>query len=249
MGYTNIYEFGGINTWTGEVVTGGARAVLSFNSFDGGGPEYGVVLDSDIVSWEREKTYSRPDHDELDGASFTVTFSFTGLKPGETVMTIEERSPIAGNVDHNYSVNVDQNLNVSIDLLTTTDLDAFADSHPTLVIAVNDKEFYAALEDNSSAEAFAEKLSSGPIGVEMQDYGNFEKVGPLPWSLPRNDEQITTEPGDVILYQGNQITIYYDENTWNFTRLAKINDVTREELLEAFGDGDAAVAFWVEWSE
>ena len=71
----------------------------------------------------------------------------------------------------------------------------------------------------------------------------------MPWSLPENDEQITTEPGDVILYQGDQISIYYDENTWNLTRLAKINDVTREELLEAFGDGSAAVTFWVEWSE
>ena len=249
MGYTNIYEFGGINTWTGDVLAGGTKAELSFDSFDGGGPEYSVVLDSDIVSWEREKTYGSPDHEELDGASFTVTFTFTGLKPGEAAMTIEERSPIAGNEDLVYSVKVDQDLNVSIDLLTKTDLDAFAEPLPALVIAIDDKAFYASLEDNPSAEAFAEKLSSEPIGVEMHDYGGFEKVGPLPWSLPSNDEQITTEPGDVILYQGNQISLYYDENTWNLTRLAKIDDVTREELLEAFGGGNAAVAFWVEWSE
>ena len=69
------------------------------------------------------------------------------------------------------------------------------------------------------------------------------------WSLPRNDESITTEPGDVILYQGDQITVYYDENTWNFTRLAKIGSVTREELLEAFGEGNVTVTFWTEWSE
>lgn len=123
MGYTNVYEFGGINTWTGEVVTGGTGAVLSFDSFDGGGPEYSVVLDSDIVSWQREKSYGRPDHAEIDGASFTVTFTFTGLKPGEAAMTIEERSPIAGNEDWLYSVKVDQDLNVSIDLLSTTDME------------------------------------------------------------------------------------------------------------------------------
>lgn len=80
-------------------------------------------------------------------------------------------------------------------------------------------------------------------------YGNFEKVGPLPFELPRNDETITTEPGDIILYQGNQITIYYDENTWNFTRLAKIDNVTREELLDVLGSGDVTVTFWIEWSE
>ena len=71
----------------------------------------------------------------------------------------------------------------------------------------------------------------------------------LPWSLPRNDEQITTEPGDIILYQGNQVTIYYDVNTWSFTRLAKIDGATKEELLDALGDGNVTVAFWVEWSE
>ncbi len=118
-----------------------------------------------------------------------------------------------------------------------------------LVIEANGHTFYAALEDNSSAEAFAANLSSGPINVDMHDYGNFEKVGSLPWSLPRNDEDITTVPGDVILYQGNQITIYYDQNTWDFTRLAKIGNTSREELPEAFGNGNVTVAFWVEWGE
>ena len=103
--------------------------------------------------------------------------------------------------------------------------------------------------NNPSADAFIEKLNSGEVEVDMHDYGGFEKVGQLPWTLERNDEQITTEPGDVILYQGNQITIYYDQNTWDFTRLAKIDDVTKEELLDAFGDGNVTVAFWLEWSE
>jgi chitodextrinase len=67
--------------------------------------------------------------------------------------------------------------------------------------------------------------------------------------LERNDESITTEPGDVILYQGNQITIYYDQNTWNFTKLATIGNVTKEELLDALGEGNVTVTFLVEWSE
>jgi hypothetical protein len=53
----------------------------------------------------------------------------------------------------------------------------------------------------------------------------------------------------VILYQGNKITVYYDQNTWEFTRLEKIGNTSKEELLEAFGDGDVTVRFWVEWSE
>ncbi|MBQ7670049.1 MAG: hypothetical protein IJS45_04940, partial [Clostridia bacterium] len=107
-----------------------------------------------------------------------------------------------------------------------------------LVIEVGEKLFYANLEDNSSAKALIEKLNSGPVTIDMHDYGNFEKVGSLPWGLPRNDESITTVPGDIILYQGNQITIYYDENSWSFTRLAKIENTSKEELLAALGDGD-----------
>ena len=118
-----------------------------------------------------------------------------------------------------------------------------------LVIEVGEKLFYANLEDNSSAKALIEKLNSGPVTVEMHDYGNFEKVGFLPWELPRNDENITTVPGDIILYQGNQITIYYDENSWSFTRLAKIENTSKEELLAALGDGDVFVSLYLEWSE
>ena len=115
-----------------------------------------------------------------------------------------------------------------------------------LVIEANGITFRAELEDNSSAAALAEKLSSGPVEIALRDYGSFEKVGPLPWKLPQNDERITTVPGDVILYQGDQITVYYDENTWSFTKLAHIDGVTREDLLNAFGDGSVTVRFSVE---
>ena len=98
-------------------------------------------------------------------------------------------------------------------------------------------------EDNSSAEAFTELLKKGDITVAMHDYGGFEKVGSLGASLPTNDERITTEPGDVILYQGNQITIYYDTNTWSFTRLGKVQGLTPEQIRKALGDGDPSVVF------
>ena len=118
-----------------------------------------------------------------------------------------------------------------------------------LVIEANGKIFYASFEDNSSAEALKKKLNSEAITVDMHDYGGFEKVGALPWDLPRNDTQITTGPGDVILYQGNQITIYYDTNNWNFTRLAHIENATKDELLAALGDGGVSVKFSLEWGE
>ena len=110
-----------------------------------------------------------------------------------------------------------------------------------LKITVGDCELMATFEDNSSAEEFRELLEEGPITIEMEDYGGFEKVGPLGTSLSRNDAQITTQPGDVILYQGNQITIYYGTNSWSFTRLARIDDPTG--LQEKLGEGTVSVTF------
>ena len=110
-----------------------------------------------------------------------------------------------------------------------------------LKITVGDNELLATFEDNSSAREFQELLAQGPLTIEMEDYGGFEKVGPLGATLTRNDQQITTEPGDVILYQGSQITIYYGVNSWNFTRLARIDDPAG--LKEKLGDGTVQVTF------
>ena len=108
-------------------------------------------------------------------------------------------------------------------------------------ITVGDRVLTAVLADNSSAEALKEILMAGPLTIDMSDYGNMEKVGPIGQSLPTNDEQITTGPGDIILYMGNSLVIYYDTNSWNFTRLGKIQDVTQAELKEILGGGNVTV--------
>ena len=74
----------------------------------------------------------------------------------------------------------------------------------------------------------------------------WRRWGRLPHNLPRNDRQITTEAGDLILYQGNAFVIYYAPNSWNFTRIGKINDVTGKELKQILGDSDVTVALSLE---
>ena len=109
----------------------------------------------------------------------------------------------------------------------------------------------ATLADNSSARALYDLLKKGPVKIKMSDYGNFEKVGSLGTTLPRNDTQITTSAGDIILYQGNQVTIYYDKNSWNFTRLGKVvstsstTTITQAELKKILGKGDVTAVFEV----
>ena len=98
-------------------------------------------------------------------------------------------------------------------------------------------------ENNSSAKAFVDLLRKSDLTVEMHDYGNFEKVGSIGSSLPRNDKAITTKPGDVILYQGNQITIYYDVNSWNFTKLGEVQGIEPSELRVMLGNGNVSIRF------
>ena len=112
-----------------------------------------------------------------------------------------------------------------------------------IIIKVNDRVLNVKLEDNTSAKAFAEKLKSGDITISAHDYGNFEKVGNLGFSLPTNDKNITTEAGDLILYQGNQITLYYDTNNWNFTKLGRVQNVLQNELKEILGSGNVELTF------
>ena len=99
----------------------------------------------------------------------------------------------------------------------------------------------ATLAENSSAEALKALLAEGDLTIEMSDYGNMEKVGPIGQSLPRNDEHITTSPGDLILYQGSNLVIYYATNTYTFTRLGRIDNVEEDELRTALGEGSVTV--------
>ncbi|MCM1514752.1 MAG: cyclophilin-like fold protein [Anaeroplasma bactoclasticum] len=112
-----------------------------------------------------------------------------------------------------------------------------------LKISANGGEFVATLVDNSSTKALKELIEQrgGSITINMSDYGNFEKVGSLGTTLPTNNEQISTSAGDLILYQGDSLVIYYDHNNWNFTRLGKIEGATRESLLAVLGNGNVTV--------
>ncbi len=103
------------------------------------------------------------------------------------------------------------------------------------------KTFTATLADNSSADALMKLLSEGDVTVEMEDYGNMEKVGPLGTDLPRNDRRISTGPGDIILYQGKYLVIYYSTNSWNFTRIGKIDNADGAQLKSALGSGGVTV--------
>ena len=110
-------------------------------------------------------------------------------------------------------------------------------------ISANGKDFPSTLSNNSSGESFYNFLKKGPLTINMSDYGNFEKVGDLHQKFPTNDKQYTTKPGDIILYLGNKITIYYGTNSWDFTLLGKIDNADQNELKKVLGKGNVTVTF------
>lgn len=111
----------------------------------------------------------------------------------------------------------------------------------TMNITINGKTVSCQLIDNSSTRALLAQLEKGDITYEADDYGNFEKVGNIGFSLPQDNKSITTTAGDVILYQGNNICLYYDTNSWIFTRLGKIEGMSKDEIKTFLNAGEGSV--------
>ncbi len=110
-------------------------------------------------------------------------------------------------------------------------------------ITVNGEEMTATMGNNTSAQAFRKLIENKPKTVRMRDYGSMEKVGMLWKGLPRNNQNITTQPGDIILYMGSSLVVYYESNSWNFTKMGHINDVSKERLQEILGNGRVTMTF------
>ena len=107
---------------------------------------------------------------------------------------------------------------------------------PALYLTVNDTPVEVAWEENESVDALLELVAEGPLTIQMSPYGGFEQVGPIGRSLPRSDVQITTEPGDLVLYSGNQIVVFYGSNAWAYTRLGRIQGMDEAALAQLLGE-------------
>ena len=123
-------------------------------------------------------------------------------------------------VNYNDNVNVDYN---------------------TMNLKVNNSTMKVKLSDNAATKALVERLKEGTITYNAYDYGGFEKVGALGFSLPSNDTYITTEPGDIMLYTSNQLCIFFDSNSWEYSPIGKIEGMTKQQLKDAFGTGEVSI--------
>ena len=96
-------------------------------------------------------------------------------------------------------------------------------------------------ENNDSVQALKELCSNQPLTIQMSMYGGFEQVGDIGSNLPQNDVQTTASSGDIVLYSGNQMVVFYGSNTWAYTRLGHITDKTPREMTELLSGGNVAI--------
>lgn len=110
-----------------------------------------------------------------------------------------------------------------------------------IIIKVNGNTLEVELEDNEATKSLVDKLKNGDITINANEYGGFEKIGNLGFNLPRSDTNISTSEGDLVLYQGNQISLFYNSNSWSYTKLGKVQNVDSGKLKNILGSGDVTL--------
>ena len=123
-------------------------------------------------------------------------------------------------------------------------VDADAEDEIIMVMTINDTKVDVTWENNASV-AELKKLAEDELTISMSMYGGFEQVGPIGKSITRDDKQTTTSAGDIVLYSGNQLVVFYGSNSWAYTRLGKIN-LNEKELKNLLSNGDVTITLSME---
>ena len=111
----------------------------------------------------------------------------------------------------------------------------------TMIMKISDTRVNVDWEDNQAVEALRNMAEDGDVTIQMSMYGGFEQVGSIGQSLPRDDKQTTTSSGDVVLYSGNQMVVFYGSNSWSYTRLGHISDKDEAGMAELLSNGDVTI--------
>ena len=165
---------------------------------------------------------------------------FTGKKYKRYTFKTDKKGIVSFNMKslpkgkHKVVINIKSNSKVKSAVLKTY-IKTIARSN-VINLKVNNHVLKVKLEDNSAAKALMNKLKKGDVTIHAEDYGGFEKVGDLGFSLPRSDKYITTSAGDIVLYEGDEISLFYNSNSWSYTKLGKVQNI--KDLKKILGTGD-----------
>ena len=115
-----------------------------------------------------------------------------------------------------------------------------------LQMKIDDTYVEVRWEDNASVEALKELCKENEFKIQMSMYGGFEQVGYIGQDLPRDDVQTTTSYGDIVLYSGNNIVVFYGSNSWAYTRLGHIENIDQDQLRDLLSNGDVIITLYQE---
>ncbi len=113
-----------------------------------------------------------------------------------------------------------------------------------MTMIIGDTEVPVTWEDSASVTELSALAKEG-LKIPMSMYGGFEQVGSIGQSITRNDKQTTTSAGDIVLYSGNQLVVFYGSNSWAYTRLGRI-DLSQDELTKLLSDGDVTITLKID---
>ena len=130
-------------------------------------------------------------------------------------------------------------LNGSYDVLIELD-ESEEEEASMMQMKINDTPVTVAWEDNESVAALKDLAMNG-LTIQMSMYGGFEQVGSIGRRLPSSNVQTSTSSGDIVLYSGNQLVVFYGSNSWAYTRLGHITDKTPEEMQALLSNGDVTI--------
>ncbi len=176
-------------------------------------------------------------------ATIVLLLSMTSCSQPD-VSVSETTTIVASESTTSFSSGLDTTIEESAE--DTTIQTESSEKETEMVLRINDQVIQVEWENNESVEALKDLVRSGTITLEMTMYGGFEQYGSLGVTLPSNDEQLTTSPGDIVLYTSDKICIYYGVNTWAFTRLGKIQNMSEEDLTSLLGSSDVTVTISID---
>ncbi len=113
-----------------------------------------------------------------------------------------------------------------------------------IFLRIDGKDISVKWENNSAFDALKKRCKKNPVKIKMSEYGGFEQTGLLGFELPRDDKQMKTSAGDIVLYNGNQISVFYGENRWSYTLLGRIVSMSRTELENLLSSSNVEIVFY-----
>ncbi len=160
--------------------------------------------------------------------------------------SLDKQNEPASNAETGSESSAKNDTEQSDDIVPETDMpetqdETLTDAGKNLHLSIGETKVDVIWENNAAVAALSEMAAEDSLVIEMSMYGGFEQVGELGKTLPRNDERITAEAGDILLYSGSRIVVFYGTNVWGYTRLGRIMDKTPYELADLLGNGDVSI--------